>query len=106
MIRNINLDELKTINNKQLDDLIKKMLIKNINERISWEEYFDHPFFKSILPILKCKKHLKDFIGYYSICKCNICLTCYQEHSSKIHKIIIFNEIGFSERKKRRRRRK
>ena len=74
------------------------MLIKNINERISWEEYFENPFFKSILPNLKCKKHLKDFIGYCSICKCNVCLTCYQEHFLKEHKVIFFYEIKFSEK--------
>ena len=33
--------ELKPINNILLDNLIKRMLIKNINERISWEEYFE-----------------------------------------------------------------
>ena len=90
--------ELKSINNKELDDLIKKMLIKNINERISWEEYFEHPFFNSNLSILKCKKHLKDFIGYCSICKCNVCLTCYQEHFLIEHKVIFFYEIGISEK--------
>ena len=37
--------QLKPIDNKELDDLIKKMLVININERISWEEYFQHPFF-------------------------------------------------------------
>ena len=89
--------ELKTINNKLLNDLIKRMLIKNINERISWEEYFEHPFFKSNLPVLKCIKHSKDFIGYCPICKFNVCLTCYQEHLLKGHKVILFYEIKFSE---------
>ena len=30
----------------QLDDLIRKLLKENPDERITWEEYFDHPFFK------------------------------------------------------------
>ena len=102
--------ELKPIDNKELDDLIKKMLVININERISWEEYFQHPFFKNniiekkiesnqiYLPEfnLKCKIHNYDLIGYCPVCKCNICKICYEEHSSKYHKIFLFSEIGFS----------
>ena len=30
----------------QLEDLIKKLLKENPKERISWYEYFKHPFFK------------------------------------------------------------
>ena len=29
-----------------LEGLIKKLLKENPDERITWEEYFDHPFFK------------------------------------------------------------
>ena len=114
IIRNIESNkQLKEINNKELNDLIKKMLIININERISWEKYFEHPFFKINsnqiqiinqsnqlnLPIFKleCKKHsYKSLIGYCPVCKCNICLTCYNEHSSKYHRVILFREIGFT----------
>jgi serine/threonine protein kinase len=45
--------QLKKTNNEELNDLIKKMLIINVNERISWEKYFEHPFFNS--------KHLPKF---------------------------------------------
>ena len=31
---------------KLLEDLIKKLLIENPDERITWERYFDHDFFK------------------------------------------------------------
>ena len=31
---------------KQLEDLLKKLLKANPDERITWEKYFDHPFFK------------------------------------------------------------
>ena len=31
---------------QELNDLLNKMLKKNNSERISWEEYFNHPFFK------------------------------------------------------------
>ena len=30
----------------QLEDLIKKLLKENPDERLNWEEYFEHPFFK------------------------------------------------------------
>ena len=106
--------QLKQTNNEELNDLIKKMLIINVNERISWEKYFEHPFFKINsnqiqiinqsnqlnLPIfnLKCEKHSKKYlIGYCPVCKCNICITCYHEHSSKYHKVLLFREIGFTE---------
>ena len=36
----------KLSKNEELNDLLIKMLKININERISWEEYFNHPFFK------------------------------------------------------------
>ena len=102
--------QLKSIDNKELDDLIKKMLVININERISWEEYFQHPFFKNNIIEkkiesnqinipkfnLKCKIHNYDLIGYCPVCKCNICKICYEEHSSKYHKIFLFSKIGFS----------
>ena len=38
---NITIDE-----DKQLEDLIIKLLKENPDERITWEEYFEHPFFK------------------------------------------------------------
>ena len=31
---------------KQLEDLLKRLLKENPDERITWEEYFEHPFFK------------------------------------------------------------
>ena len=37
---------LDTTNNIDLDDLIRKMLIKDPKKRIAWKEYFNHPFFK------------------------------------------------------------
>ena len=115
IIKNIESNkQLKQITNEELNDLIKQMLIININERISWEKYFEHTFFninsnqiqiinqsnQLNLPIfnLKCEKHLdEDLIGYCPVCKYNICITCYNEHSSKYHKLILFSQIGFTE---------
>ena len=45
-ITKIGLKALKPTDNKLLDDLIRGLLIKDPRERISWEEYFNHPFFK------------------------------------------------------------
>ena len=36
----------KEIKNKELDDLIKKLLEKEPSKRINWDEYFNHIFFK------------------------------------------------------------
>ena len=41
---------LKKNNDDDLNDLISKMLKVNINERISWNDYFNHPFFKKQFP--------------------------------------------------------
>jgi len=36
----------KILEDKNLEDLINRLLKKNDKERITWEEYFEHPFFK------------------------------------------------------------
>ena len=38
---------LKKTGNLNLDDLINKLIEVNPDERISWEQYFNHPFFKN-----------------------------------------------------------
>ena len=30
-----------------LDDLVKRLIVKDPNKRIDWKDYFDHPFFKN-----------------------------------------------------------
>ena len=37
---------LEVIKDEKLKDLLSKLLVRNPDERISWEEYFEHPFFK------------------------------------------------------------
>ena len=37
---------IKIEEDKQLEDLLKKILKRDPKERISWIKYFDHPFFK------------------------------------------------------------
>ena len=46
ILNNIRRGILKKSGNINLDDLIKKLLIKEPKKRIGWTEYFNHPFFK------------------------------------------------------------
>ena len=95
--------KLKKCENEELNDLINKMLKININERISWEEYFNHSFFKQNISqkIVKfpkfnftCKIHDK-IIGYYcKDCKINFCKDCFINHCK--HEIISFSKIGLT----------
>ena len=42
----LNIDFDESIKNKDFKDLIKKMIKLNPKNRISWDDYFEHPFFK------------------------------------------------------------
>ena len=49
--KNLNLDNFNYVikkieENLALDDLIRKLLVADPNKRITWNEYFEHPFFK------------------------------------------------------------
>ena len=49
--KNLNLDNFNYVIKKieedlLLDDLIRKLLVADPNKRITWNEYFEHPFFK------------------------------------------------------------
>ena len=91
---------LKLSNDDKLNDLINKMLKININERISWDEYFNHPFFQQELsfnyPIFdfKCNLHNQNITYFCKTCKLNICEKCLNQHSS--HKFIHFSKIGLN----------
>ena len=70
--------KLKLSNDKNLNDLIIKTLKININERISWDDYFNHPFFNQDNFDLTqfeftCQKHSKEIFCYCKNCKKNIC---------------------------------
>ena len=51
--------KLKYCNDDKLNDLINKMLKVNIDERISWDEYFIHPFFNDNFQF-NCDKQFKN----------------------------------------------
>ena len=94
--------QLNKIDNEELNDLMNKLLKINVNERLSWEEYFNHKFFKKEdnnknIPFFnfKCQKHSKNFNFYCQYCKLNICEYCLKEHNN--HKIIPFCNIGLNE---------
>jgi len=54
---------IKKTNNKDLDDLIDKLLERHPRERISWKDYFEHPFFKKITKIIqKIKRIMKKLL--------------------------------------------
>ena len=51
LVKQINSNEnnnyIKKTGNVQLDDLIRKLLIKDPMKRMTWKQYFNHPFFKN-----------------------------------------------------------
>ena len=92
---------LKLSDNEKLNDLLNKMLKIDKNERISWEEYFNHPFFINQINLpsfdIICKNHSKELIAYCSNCKCNICEDCLKTHPGNTHNVKFFTNIGLSE---------
>ena len=57
-INNFGQKYFKICQNEDFDYLISKLLIKDPKERISWDDYFKHPFLtqNQILMILKINK--------------------------------------------------
>ena len=47
---------LKKTNNEKLDDLINKLLEKDPEKRIGWDDYFNHPFFRKEIKIIYKRK--------------------------------------------------
>jgi len=46
-INNLGKKILKSSGNKNFDDLIRGLLASNPNERLTWDKYFNHPFFEN-----------------------------------------------------------
>jgi len=97
--------KLKQTDNNDLNDLINKMICINLNQRISWNDYFNHSFFKSNnnnnnykinYPQFEfnCNIHNKIIRGYCSNCKTHICDECLNNHLN--HNIIPLNKIGLN----------
>ena len=75
----------------------------DFNKRISWNDYFNHSFFKynnnnNIIKYPKfefnCNIHNKIIEGYCKDCKINICEECLNNHIN--HNIIDLNKIGMN----------
>ena len=96
LIENINKNNLKLANDKLLDELIQKML----SLTITWEQFFDHSFFKEYPEYnLLCKIH-SEYVTFYCInCKKNICEKCI-DGEQKSHQLISLSQIGFSQEEK------
>ena len=100
--------ELKKSNNNELNDLLNKMICIDLNKRISWNDYFNHSFFKynnnnnNIIKYPKfefnCNIHNKIIKGYCKDCKINICEECLNNHIN--HNIIDLNKIGMNNEEK------
>ena len=97
-LQNINSNRLlKQCSNGKLNDLLNKMLKIDIEERISWEDYFNHPFFNQDTFEFNCDKHLKIINYYCKECGKNVCEDCLKDQEHSNHQIIPFNNIGLSE---------
>ena len=92
--------KIKLSEDKLLNDLLEKMLKIDINERINWDDYFNHSFFEANkFPKFNiiCKIHLKQFNFYCIDCQKNICELCINEHPFQSHKVISFSLIGLND---------
>jgi surface protein len=56
------ISSLELIANTELNNLIQRLLVKDPDKRISWDEYFNHPFFINNKIIIKLKVTEKDKI--------------------------------------------
>ena len=109
-------NKFKLSNDVEINDIISKILVNDPEKRISWDEYFSHPFFKNIEENKKinnnkekineeeekdfnfdfiCNIHKSIIWGYCEKCKKNICEFCIEKHPSNVHNIIPFCNVGF-----------
>ena len=58
-----NISTIKLTNNLDLNNLIQRLLVKDPEKRLSWDEYFIHPFFNKNQIIIKLKVTKNDNIG-------------------------------------------
>ena len=58
----------KKTSNENINDLINRLLNVDSKERITWEQYFNHPFFKKVNN-LKKSTHKSDYKNLYEVLK-------------------------------------
>ena len=102
-----NCDKIKVIKDQDLNNLIRQLICIKTEERLSWEQYFNHPFFKNNKKDIKkeeinefnkfdfkCKIHSEIIENYCTICKKNFCKKCLDLHLN--HKYIPLSQIGIT----------
>ena len=97
--------DLKSSNDLFLNFLISNMLVVDVNERISWDEYFDlfddYEIYNPIkFPLFNyfCYSHFQNNNYFCYDCKFNFCDSCINKHSS--HQISCFSNECFSQNQK------
>ena len=78
--------------NKQLDDLIRKLLQEDPDERLSWDDYFNHPFFQKVEILLvyktKGEDKVKIFGDKFVNNNKNICKIIYESKEYELQEYI------------------
>ena len=94
---------LKKTDTEDLNNLLNRMLKIKPDDRISWDDYFNHSFFKNTGSLVdfpkfnfECQKHSRQICYYCENCKRNICEVCLSEEPYS-HKIISISKIGLTE---------
>ena len=94
---------LKKTDNEELNNLLNRMLTIDVSDRISWNDYFNHSFFKTNNSLLsfpqfnfECNKHNSPICYYCKTCKLNICEDCLKSEPNS-HEIISVSKIGLTD---------
>ena len=94
---------LKKTDDEELNNLLNRMLQKEVSDRISWDDYFNHPFFKTNNSLVsfpqfnfECQKHNSQICYYCKTCKRNICNECLNKEPNS-HEIISISKIGLTD---------
>ena len=92
-INNLGQKILKKTGYNQLDDLIQKLLISDPIKRISWDEYFNHSFFKDEIKVIyktEGKKKIKILGKQFVLNNKNI---CYIKYKNKEYELTEYFDI-------------
>ena len=64
---------------------MNRLLKINVKKRLSWDEYFNHPFFKQKNYYhyfnFQCQNHFQKVNYYCKNCKLNFCNDCLKNHN-------------------------
>ena len=91
-IKKLKHKKLKKSEDVNLDDLIRKLLVYNVNKRIDWENYFSHPFFS--FEQKKVEKIEVNNVNVDEIIKLNEIYEVDQMEGSLHCKVVFIGETG------------